>query len=233
VRAWLAIEELAYWHEIEASGGVHGTPPVGGVARRLVDAGPRDLDAGYGVFAGRVEELPAALHGRFDVAFSIAAFEHIDRLALTLDGAAAALRPGGRLFALFSPIWSAHDGHHLPKIRDRSGREFDFSNSPVPPWGHLLLRPPEMFSYLLQHTDRGTAAEIVYYVYHSPHINRLFTEDYIAYCQAGPLIVERCEPMFMLEPSPDIQRDLERRHPRHKQFANNGLRLILRKAESS
>jgi SAM-dependent methyltransferase len=228
VRGWIAIEELSYWQEIEASGGVQGSPP-GAVARRLDTATAADIESGYGVFAGRIEALPAALDGRFDAAFSIAAFEHINTLALTLDGAWRALRPGGCLFSLFSPIWSAHDGHHLPSIRDRSGRGFDFTNAPVPPWGHLLLRPPELFGHLLAHTDRQTAAEMVYYIYHSPHINRLFTEDYIAYCRASPFAVERCDLVFPLAPPPDIQRELERRHPGRTHFTNGGLLVVLRK----
>lgn len=232
VRSWIAVEEMSYWREIEASGGVQGSPP-GTVVRRVGDAAAGDVDRGYGVFAGRVEELPAALKCRFDVAFSIAAFEHINTLALTLDGAYDALRPGGCLFALFSPIWSAHDGHHLPSIRGRDGREYDFASSPIPPWAHLLLRPPELMQYLLDQTDRETAAEMVYYVYHSPHINRLFLEDYVAYAHASRFVVERCDPIWPLEPPREIQRDLERRYPGRVDFTNGGLRLVLRKKDGT
>lgn len=229
-RCWIAIEEMAYWHEVHASGGTQGSPPAARIARRIAAAEAADLAAGYGVFAGRAEELPPALAGRFDAAFSIAAFEHIDRLALTLDGIHAALRPGGRLFAMFSPIWSAHDGHHLPDIRDRSGRQFNFAQSPIPPWAHLLLRPPELFEQLQSQTDRETAAEIVYYVYHSSHINRLFTEDYVAYCRASAFEVERCEATFSQPPPPELQAELERRHPGRSRFKNNGMLLVLKKA---
>ena len=230
-RCWIAIEEMAYWHEIRASGGVQGTPPARRLVRRFADAGAADLDAGYGVFAGRAEELPEALWEGFDIAFSIAAFEHIDRLALTLDGIHAALRPGGRLFAMFSPIWSAHDGHHLPEIHDREGRRFNFASSPIPPWGHLLLRPPELFEHLTAQTDRETAAEIVYYVYHSSHINRLFAEDYVAYCRMSAFDVERCDATFSQSPPPELQRELERRHPGRAMFENNGMLLVLRKSD--
>lgn len=229
-RCWMAIEEMSYWHEVRASGGVQGTPPATRAAPLLASAGAPELAAGYGVFAGRAEELPVALHGRFDAAFSIAAFEHIDRLALTLDGIHAALRPGGRLFAMFSPIWSSHNGHHLPDIRDRSGRQFSFTRSPIPPWAHLLLRPPEMFEHLLAQTDRETAAEIVYYVYHSPHINRLFTEDYVAYARASAFEVERCEATFPQPPPPELQAELERLHPGRTKFRNNGMLLVLKKS---
>ncbi len=230
VRQWLAIEEMAYWHEIGASGGTQGTPPDRTGVRSLAAAGPADATPAYGVFSGRVEDLPETLHGRFDAAFSIAAFEHVDRLARTLDGIHAALRPGGRLFTMFSPIWSAHDGHHLPDIRDRNGREFSFSKSPIPPWGHLLMRPPELFRHLSSLTDRETAAEIVYYVHHSSHINRLFTEDYVAYCRESPFEVERCNGTFLTPPPPELQRELERRHTGYQHFSNNGMLLILRKS---
>jgi SAM-dependent methyltransferase len=233
VRGWFAIEEMAYWHEMQGSGGAHGNPPDQGAVRRVADATPGDAAAAYGVFAGRVEELPDTLHGQFDAAFSIAAFEHIDRLALTLDGIHAALRPGGLLFSMFSPIWSAHDGHHLPVIRDRQGREFNFARSPIPPWGHLMMRPPELFQYLLAHTDRETAGEIVYYVHHSPHINRLFTEDYVAYCQQSEFELLRCDATFAAEVPPDLQRELERRHPGYRRFKNNGMLVILRKRGGS
>lgn len=219
-RAWIGIEELEHYSETESR-------PRAEVTRRFADATPADLDAGYGIFSGRAEDVPLALQGRFDVAISFAAFEHIDRLAAALDGIFSALRPGGKLFALFAPIWSAFDGHHLPRLQDGEGRVLDFSQSPVPPWGHLLMRPPQLFKFLLQKLDRETATEIVYFVYHSPHINRLFTEDYIEYCQASAFNVIRCEGVFPLAPPPEVQRGLEHLYPGRTQFSNNGMLIIL------
>lgn len=220
VRAWIGIEELEHYKETDSG-------PRAKVTRRFADATPADLDAGYGIFSGRAEHVPPALQGRFDVAVSFAAFEHIDRLSAALDGIFSALRPGGTLFALFAPIWSAFDGHHLPEIRDRDGRVFDFSQSPVPPWGHLLMRPPQLFNFLLPQVGRETATEIVYFVYHSPHINRLFTEDYVEYCRASAFTVIRCEGVFPMPPPPVVQRGLEQLHPGRTQFGNNGMLIIL------
>ncbi len=148
------------------------------------------------MLAGRIEQLPAALHGQFDAVFSIATFEHIDRMPLALDAMHAALRPGGRLFALFAPIWSAHDGHHLHDVTDQRGRRFNKKRSPIPPWGHLLLTPPELHAHLLTRTDPAAAAEIVYEVYQAPSINRLFAEDYLRYFQASPFQVDEVAGMF-------------------------------------
>ncbi len=100
-----------------------------------------ELDS-YAVLAGAMEELPNALYGHFDVIFSIAAFEHFLKFPAALEKMYRALRPGGRLFAIIAPIWSAHDGHHLPLTVDESGVAMNFHSSPIPPWGHLLMRPP-------------------------------------------------------------------------------------------
>lgn len=228
VRQWIAIEEMGYWHEAAASGGSQGTPPVP-PARPLASASAQDAESSYQVFSGSIEELPPALQGRFDAAFSIAAFEHIERLGPALAQIHAALRPGGRLFAMFSPIWSAFDGHHLPEIRDCSGRAFSFMKSPIPPWGHLLLQRDELLQYLLDETDGKTAAEIAYYVFDSTHINRLFSEDYEAHCRASAFSVERCEPTFPVNVPAPVQEALESRYPGRKSFGNNGLLLVLRK----
>lgn len=228
VRQWIALEEMAYWHEIQSSGGTLGTPPTR-QAQPLASVTPEDLAAGYRLLSGSIDQLPPALHARFDVAFSIAAFEHIARLPLALRSMHAALKPGGRLFAMFSPIWSAYNGHHLPEIRDRGGRTFNFSNSPIPPWAHLLLGPEELRERLESETDAATAKEILYYVYESPHINRLFTEDYVRCCRESAFEVERCEATFPVEVPSFVQSELELRHPGRTHFANNGMLLVLRK----
>lgn len=228
-RQWVAVEEMAYWHEVRASGGTQGTPPAQTAARQLADARPDDLGAPYQLFSGGVEDLPAALHGRFDAAFSIAAFEHIARLPLALAGIHAALKPGGRLFTMFSPIWSGYNGHHLPDIRDPAGRKFSFAKSPIPPWAHLLLAPEELRDYLEAETDAATATEMLYYVFESPHINRLFAEDYAGLCRASAFQVERCEPTFAVDVPPPLQSELERRYPGRSQFGNTGMLIVLRK----
>ena len=99
---WVAIDKPAYWHEFER------LDPAAVPQRSLADASAEDLTGDHQVFGGRAEEMPAAFRERFDVAFSVAAFEHMDRLPLTLDAAYDALVPGGCLFSLFSQIGRAH-----------------------------------------------------------------------------------------------------------------------------
>lgn len=158
--------------------------------KRLANITAADELGRYEILAGAAEEIPRGLTGHFDVVFSSAAFEHFLNFPLSLDRLYRVLRPGGCLFTMFAPIWSAHDGHHLPPITDKSGVVMNFHSSPIPPWGHLLMRPPEMHRHLISSTDPETAQVILYAIYHSPEINRLFTEDYMKFFQNSSFDIE-------------------------------------------
>ncbi len=183
------------------------------------------------VLAGAVEDIPDTLAGHFDLIFSTAAFEHFLNFPAALDSMYRALRPGGQLFAMVGPIWSANDGHHLPPITDKSGVEMDFHSSPIPPWGHLLMRPPELYRHLLSKTDAQTAQKIIYDVYHSDFINRLFTEDYASHIQDSPFEVIEIAAAWNIKMDEKLQKALEAAYPGRKHFANNGLRIHLRRPE--
>lgn len=184
------------------------------------------------ILDGSVEILPASFAGRFDAVVSIDAFEHIHRFSSMLGHAYDALKPGGKLVAIYSAIWPSRVGHHLWGVTDKKGRTFHIESSPIPPWGHLLLRPPEMYRYLLDHTDPETADEIVFQVYHSENLNRLFVEDFEAYLQSSRFETHSVRhPSFIsdVEPPPEVQRELERLHPGRKQFSRNGLLVCCEK----
>jgi SAM-dependent methyltransferase len=222
---WIGIEEMSYWDEFPT--GTQLTRPIDRSNMKLTEVTDASVLPRHGVLLGGVEHLPPSLHGQFDVVFSVAAFEHLLALPLALDRMFEALRPGGRVFSKFSPIWSAHDGHHLPSLLDASGRTFNFHSSPIPPWGHLLLRPPQLLQHLRAHTDFDTAAKIVYYVYNSPRINRLFTEDYLMYLDASRFKLDVVNGTYAKQVPATVAADLGRLHPGRKLFANNGLVLAL------
>ena len=117
----------------------------------------------------------------------------------------------------------------MPEIIDASGHTFNFGNSPIPPWAHLYMSPPELLALLLRHTDRRTAEEMVYYVYHAPHLNRLFLEDYIGYFSQCGMRLEACEGIGTCEIDPERQAFLERMCPAHRGFRHNGMLAILEK----
>jgi SAM-dependent methyltransferase len=231
VAQWTAVEELSYWRLIDKAEHRVESALDKTYTKELTAAVPADLDQEYVLLDGAFENAPDALEGQFDVAFSIACFEHLSRLPKVLARAHRLLRPGGRLFAMFSPIWSSWDGHHMPKITDSRGNTFYFGkNNPIPPWGHLVLGPSEMFEYLLSKTDAAAAEEMVYYIYHAPNINRLFAEDYLRYFRTSPLKVVRCGATFPRSLPPKLQAELEHFHPGHKSFTNNGYLVVLEHA---
>lgn len=224
---WVAVEETDYWAETLSTGHVLGTPPrLGGDKKYFSQATAEDLEP-YRVCYGRIEELPVALEGCFDVVFSIAAFEHIAKLPLALDKMYRALGPAGKLFSLFAPIWSAYNGHHLPEIVDKAGNHFNFASSPIPPWGHLLLSQIELYDLLCRTGDRETAQEILYFVHASPHINRFFLEDYLNIVARSPFVIEQMTPMFQIAIPAAVQNALTARYP-GKNFSYSGLLLVLK-----
>jgi SAM-dependent methyltransferase len=230
---WTAVEELSYWREVEKGGHKAYGPLAKSYTRHLPEAVAADVDNHeYLLLDGAIEQAPATLDGQFDLAFSIACFEHVSRLPRALTAIHRLLRPGGKLFTMFSPIWSAHDGHHLPVITDAAGQTFVFNrNCPIPPWGHLVCSPSELFEFLLTKTDPTAAEEMVYYTYHAPNINRLFAEDYLRYFAMSPFNTLVLVETFKRTVEPRLQAELEAFHPGKKRFGNNGFLVILQKPE--
>lgn len=226
---WISVEEMDYWGEVESSGQVTGTPPPAAAERRSLMHATADSLPDHGIFHGKIEDMPPSLAGHFDVVFSIAAFEHIAQLPEALEHMHAALCAGGKLCSIFAPIWSCYYGHHLPGITDARGTEWSTDNLPIPPWGHLLMRPMELYDHLCQKTDPATARKIVYFVFYSPHINRYFLEDYIEVIKRSSFLVEQVTPIFEQMRAPlETQQKLESLYPGRSRFSHSGMLLVLK-----
>ena len=224
-KQWVGLEAMRYWEELGDTGG--GTRPSANLTTKINNIkNYSDLDS-YTILEGLVENLPKCMEGAFDRVFSIACFEHIHTLGLALEKMYAALRPEGKLFTMFSPIWSAHDGHHLPVMSDSRGMNFSYAKSPIPPWAHLLFSPAQMEKHLSTQTDRETASQMIFNIYHNQHINRLFTENYLEYIQQSPFTIEQIQLTFPAKIPENIQKALESKYPGKKYFANNGLLMVL------
>ena len=83
------------------------------------------------------------LTSRFSVAYSINAFEHIADLHTTLDRVRQSLTPGGVLFTVFGPIWSADIGHHLSIPTDKG--PIGMFDGVLEPWEHLTSTPVQIY----------------------------------------------------------------------------------------
>jgi SAM-dependent methyltransferase len=104
VAQWTAVEEMDYWKCVDRVEHLESGPLHAAMLGRLKEAGREILDRPYALLDGAIEDMPVALDGAYDLAFSIACFEHISRLPQALARIRAALRVGGRLFAYFAPI---------------------------------------------------------------------------------------------------------------------------------
>jgi len=234
VKSWTGIETPDYEKSLQETGGLTHKGTV------IIDDNNlknnlshykfvNKQQSNYRFYLENIEDLPEEYYHQYDLIFSIAAFEHIHKLPLALDKMFLALKPGGKLFSIFSPILSAYDGHHLPEIIDAKGNKYNFGNSPIPPWGHLLMSRGEMTRYLYEKIDKATADQIVYYVYQSNHINRFFTEDYIDAVRQTQFKVNKLDLVFPSSINPVQEEKLKLMHPGKKYFTNNGILLVLEK----
>ena len=104
--SWTAVEAPSYDEELGEANQFHRNSAE---KHRLLELGQQ-----YRHFYCNAEDLGDDHLNQYDLIFSIACFEHINRLPLALGEMLRYLKPGGRLFTMHSPIWSAFDGHHLP-----------------------------------------------------------------------------------------------------------------------
>ncbi|MFP4415762.1 MAG: class I SAM-dependent methyltransferase [Chitinispirillaceae bacterium] len=230
VRTWTAMETPEYDQALKETGGItHKGTILGNEGMDYVPGADTIIKENYRFIYGNIEELSERLYEQFDLIFSIATFEHIHKMPMALEQMYNALKADGKVFSMFSPVWSSFDGHHLPKITDIDGKSYNFGNSPIPAWGHLLMGPAEMYEYLCTKTDKVTAAHMAYYVYNSTHINRFFVEDYIRFFSLSPFTVETCNLTFPASMPPGVQKRLQELFPGKKHFAYNGILVILKK----
>lgn len=190
--------------------------------------GTRIPERPYVIYDGSAADIPAAFNAKFDIVFSINSFEHIVPLEEVLDRTYKALRPTGVLFSQFGPIWSCNVGSHF-WVRD--GYNFN-EPDPLPPWAHLRMGREELESYL-----RGAGLgdddvhQTLYQLFESDFVNRRFYEEYEAAMAASRYTDVRIEGLWNREVPPEIQAELEGRHPGRKEFSAYGICISATKPE--
>jgi hypothetical protein len=223
--SWTAVEAPSYDEELGEANQFHRNSVE---HHRLSEPGSR-----YRHFYCNAEELSGDHENQYDLIFSIACFEHINRLPLALERMLSYLKPGGKLFTMHSPIWSAFDGHHLPiGIPDRFDRQLPEQGYIFGPWGHLLQSRSEAYLDLRARFDGAFAEEVIYNTYNSNHINRYFSEDYRVFFDSSGFDTVEYQITFPREPATNLRIALESRFPGYTQFGNNGIFAILQKPGS-
>jgi len=164
----------------------------------------------------------------YDIVFSISQFHKISNFYNALTNAYKALNHGGKLFAIFSPVWSSVNGHCLYEKIDNK-ETIALLQELIPPWGHLVMSKASMLKILLDKFSMSSAAEILYQVYNAPDINRFFTEDYLAFISNSKFKIIKFDGLFNRKVAPYTQEMLEKIYDGRKQFGNEGLLIILEK----
>ncbi len=225
-KSWLALEEPEFWK-------------VSGKVKKFDKVFPSFLDiqlnekANYAVITDGIENLTSCFYNQFDLVFSIAAMQHILRMGPAMFSMFHSLRQGGRLLAGIGPIWSASDGHLLRSIFDSIGREISWATDVIPAWAHLIWEPAEFYIEMCKRTDRRTAGEIVYEVFNSNRINRLFLRDYFEYINLSPFQAKsdsfRDSLLSVIrQPMPDtLKKYLSTRYPGYQHFEISNFSLSL------
>jgi len=152
--SWTAVEAPSYDAELGEANQFHRNTTE---KQRLLELGQR-----YRHYYCNAEDLGVDHLNQYDLIFSIACFEHINRLPLALEKMLQYLKPGGKLFTMHSPIWSAFDGHHLPiGIPDRFDTQLPQQSYIFGPWGHLLQSRSQTFSDIRSRFDSAFAEEVI------------------------------------------------------------------------
>jgi SAM-dependent methyltransferase len=176
----------------------------------------------YVIFNGFAEKITPIFYDQFDAIFSIASFEHVGKLTTVLSRIHSSLKPGGVMYSRFSPIWSCHVGHHC-WVR----ANLNFNNlGAIPEFGHLLMRPFEMFEHLRGFYKPEICEEVVHQMYFSDRINRLFYEDYEAAMSFSPFERYSCHPTGINAVSSQILDQLKTLHPGRTRFDAYGLEIV-------
>lgn len=221
--SWTAVEAPSYDQELGAANQFHRNPQDKEYQQRHA--------ASYRHLYLDIEAIQEEHYGQYDLIFSIACFEHINRLPQALRMMHRCLKPGGRLFTMHSPIWSAFDGHHLPiDIPARFERSQISKSQIFQPWEHLLLSRSHAFKVIQDRFDSELAEEVIYYTFNSDHINRYFSEDYQMVFEASPFEIIKYQLTFQSQPPPQTQEALQQRFHGYSQFSNNGVLAFLKKS---
>ncbi len=109
--------------------------------------------------------------GSFDMAFSIAVWEHVQNPRALFHKVTTLLARGGGHFGRFQ-VWSGSEGYHLPPA--------EYLGKPPPPFGHLTMTPGEFRARLLaDFPDEKAVDKAVEQVFHSGYINRVRAAEFL------------------------------------------------------
>jgi ubiquinone/menaquinone biosynthesis C-methylase UbiE len=108
-----------------------------------------------------------------DLVISHNVFEHIQGLKKAVSEMIRVLKPGGKLYTYFAPIWSSAFGHHF--YEDDGSKVFSI----FPEYSHLYFKKEELSKIIFKHIGHFKKERIIAenYIFGNG-CNKLFPEDY-------------------------------------------------------
>ncbi|MCL2046627.1 MAG: class I SAM-dependent methyltransferase [Oscillospiraceae bacterium] len=114
----------------------------------------------------------------FDVVISYFSFEHIGNTKKALSEIRRVLKPNGRFYTIFAPIWTSVSGHHFVQEKDDTWNINHLRL--IPPWGHLYMNENEMQDHIYKYqTNKVLINEMIESIYHSNIINRRTRTEFL------------------------------------------------------
>lgn len=112
----------------------------------------------------------------FDFVYSVSTFEHIGNVEGTLREVKRVLKPSGKFYTFFAPLWTSVAGHHSycikAAMREGMSRDEEIVDA-IPAWGHLYMSADEMRDHILKTGMEEKRVEaLIKYIYYSDDINR-------------------------------------------------------------
>jgi len=155
------------------------------------------VDNDYVIYDGYAEQMTEDFYEQFDVCISNCCFEHVTQLPLVLDLIYYTLRPDGKLYASFSPIYSSSNGSHLWVVD--KGQNIELTHANWPPeldWAHLYMGYAQIYEKLESLYGTDFAKKHTYKFKNGEHLNRLFFEDYVFIMHNSMFQMKSIHPLF-------------------------------------
>ena len=124
----------------------------------------------------------------FDAVITVSTFEHIGNTAKALSEIKRVLKPYGRFYTSFRPVWTSIVGHHFVAPEDDWWNERHLAL--IPPWGHLYMSELEMKEHLeSENVWEPLKSQMIDFIYHSAFINRKPQHEITAdICNSGMIV---------------------------------------------
>ncbi|AWI88165.1 hypothetical protein C0214_07805 [Methylobacterium sp. DM1] len=131
----------------------------------------------YKVTLGDITKRTPFQDGEFDAVLSLSLLEHVAPLEDAFLEMRRITRRGGSNFHMFGPAWSSAYGSHL--YLSGSDGLTSFSKWEMPAFLHLLCSPRQIRNfYIAKGYETATADQVLEDMFSSPHINRVFYDEY-------------------------------------------------------